>query len=465
MADDRAVDAELAEHRRGDLAGERALSAPSARSAPRPRRPCRPGAARRPPSDVNGGQTATSIAVEVRLAPPQLDAELGRLGRALVHLPVACDQHATPPGSRATPGNSFPSRSSREAPAARRGPVDASTRPISVSGADESRAADHWCARRPSRPLPRPPSCPRRSAAILKTPIGPFQKTVLAPAIARARTPRGSPGRCRARASRQAARRTGTTFGSASSANSAAATTSVGSSTVERERVLVAHLLGHLRRRSAPWSALPPRFSQHPELVLDLRPAGDEDERALDLAEQLAQLLELALEQEPRVGREQLRDADRRRARGAPSRTRRSRTGRGRRRARGRVSGSFFVSPGIEARVLEHADAFVRAAAPGAGPRPASSRTRGSSPFAAGRDASRRRPRRPRAPSSSSSVGSEARIRVSSATRPSSSGTLRSRSVDEDARLPRRVGAAYGFVGQAGKRSAGGLAWNAEVKT
>src|SRR4029450_13743507 len=74
---------------------------------------------------------------------------------------------------------------------------------------------------------------------------------------------------------------------------------------LERERVLVAHLLRHL----APDQhavGLAAAALEHPELVLDLRAARDEDERALDLAEQLAQLLELALEQEPRVSRKEL---------------------------------------------------------------------------------------------------------------------------------------------------------------
>ena len=48
------------------------------------------------------------------------------------------------------------------------------------------------------------------------------------------------------------------------------------------------------------------------ELVLDLRPAGDEHEGAIDRAEQLAELLQLALEQQPGIGGEKLRDGHRR---------------------------------------------------------------------------------------------------------------------------------------------------------
>ena len=50
--------------------------------------------------------------------------------------------------------------------------------------------------------------------------------------------------------------------------------------------------------------------AQDAELVLDLRPAGDEDERPLDVAEEPAELLQLALEEQARVGGKQLGDAD-----------------------------------------------------------------------------------------------------------------------------------------------------------
>ena len=82
----------------------------------------------------------------------------------------------------------------------------------------------------------------------------------------------------------------------------------------EAERVLVAQLLGHL----APDEhhiGLPAEVAQDAELVLDLGAAGDEHEWALDLAEELAELLELTLEQQACVRRQQLGDADRRRVR------------------------------------------------------------------------------------------------------------------------------------------------------
>ena len=104
-----------------------------------------------------------------------------------------------------------------------------------------------------------------------------------------------------------------------------------------------------------------PEVDEHAELVVDLRAAGDEDERPLDVAEQPAEHLELLLEEKAGVRREEVRDALGRRMRsvsraervvhveihpvGEPLRA---------------VSGSFAVSPGIEARVLEHLEAVVR---------------------------------------------------------------------------------------------------------
>ena len=83
---------------------------------------------------------------------------------------------------------------------------------------------------------------------------------------------------------------------------------------VEVERVLDAHLLGHLaadqdRVRAAA------EVLQHAELVVDLRAAGDEDERPLDVAEQRAEMLELREQEQPGVGGQQLRDALGRRVR------------------------------------------------------------------------------------------------------------------------------------------------------
>ena len=77
---------------------------------------------------------------------------------------------------------------------------------------------------------------------------------------------------------------------------------------------MVTQLLGHLAADEHRVGAAA-EVAQHLELVLDLRAAGDQHERPLHLAEQLAELLQLALEQQARVGRKQLRDPDRGRVR------------------------------------------------------------------------------------------------------------------------------------------------------
>ena len=96
------------------------------------------------------------------------------------------------------------------------------------------------------------------------------------------------------------------------------------------------------------------------DLVGDLGAAEDRGERPLGVLEQLGEHLDLALHQEPGVGRQQLRDADRRgvRAVSGPERVVDVDVGVGReRRGEGRVVLLFLD---VEAEVLEHA-----------GPRPA----------------------------------------------------------------------------------------------
>ena len=105
----------------------------------------------------------------------------------------------------------------------------------------------------------------------------------------------------------------GTTFASASASNAAAATTSVGSLT-GTSIGLGADLLGHLAADEDDVGPLG-EAAEHADLVLDLGAADDRDERPRRLVEQLAELLELALEQQPRVRRQQVRDALGRRVR------------------------------------------------------------------------------------------------------------------------------------------------------
>ena len=128
---------------------------------------------------------------------------------------------------------------------------------------------------------------------------------------------------------------------------------------LELERVRLAHLLRHLPADQHLVGAAA-EVAQHAELVLDLRAARDQHERPLDLAEQPAEHLQLLLEQEPGVRREQVGDADGRRVRAV-------------RRAErvvdvevaavgelAREPGSFARLARVEARVLEHLDALVR---------------------------------------------------------------------------------------------------------
>ena len=173
-------------------------------------------------------------------------------------------------------------------------------------------------------------------------------------------------------------------------------------------------------------SARPPRFCEHAELVLDLRAAGDEHERPLDLAEQAAEVLELGEQEQPRVGGQQLRDAL---GRGVRAVRRAERVvdvevAAVRELAReGRVVRRLAR---VEARVLEHLDALVRRAAR-AGARAtgaiAERRVLALRPAEVRADA-RPPPRRARAAARASAArrGSACRRRRA----PSSSGTLRS---------------------------------------
>ena len=163
---------------------------------------------------------------------------------------------------------------------------------------------------------------PSANGSHSKTPIGPFQKTVFAARIRRAKSARESgtdvepEPAVRERVERRHLRlRVGL---------ERARRDDVGRQhDRERERVLVAQLLGHLAADEHLVRAAA-EVLQHAQLVLHLRAAGDEHERPLDLAEQASEVLELREQQETGVGGQQLRDARRsRRARGGPSRTRR----------------------------------------------------------------------------------------------------------------------------------------------
>ena len=130
----------------------------------------------------------------------------------------------------------------------------------------------------------------------------------------------------------------------------------------EVERVLVADLLGHLAADQHRVGAAA-EVLQHAELVLDLGAAGDEHERALDLAEQLAELLELRSQQQPGVGGQQVRDALGRRVRAVRGAERVVDVDVAAAASSRANSGSFFVSRGLKRVFSSTRIAFVAAAA------------------------------------------------------------------------------------------------------
>ena len=163
---------------------------------------------------------------------------------------------------------------------------------------------------------------------------------------------------------------------------------------LEVERIVVPQLLGHLAADDHRVGSAA-QFAQHAELVLDLRAAGDEHERPVDVAEQAAEVLELGLEQQAGVGGQEAGDALRRRM-GAVRRAERvvdvevppvrQLT---------RVHRVVRRLAGVEARVLEDGDAVVGQQLAGAGPRPAPSRTPGRGLSGAPGASRQQSPRRP----------------------------------------------------------------------
>src|SRR4051794_564517 len=259
VADNRARDAELEQHRRRHLPGEGAVCGPVHVL----------GEDRVPALD-RGGQR------DERRTEHRFDAvgrrerraELTRLARVLEHLPVAGDQlHA--PGITATPGSSLPSSSSSAAPP----PVEAhetrSSRPSSLSARIESAPPTTENASAPAT-ASATAFVPSAKGGHSKTPIGPFQKIVFAELTAAAKRSRVS-GPTSSPSQPSGSSSYGTTFVSASSANSEAATTSTGSSTSkpsgERSRSSSAIL-----PPTRTVSALPPRLRRTPSLSSTLAP-------------------------------------------------------------------------------------------------------------------------------------------------------------------------------------------------
>src|SRR5439155_6997344 len=127
--------------------------------------------------------------LELRVA--QAKTEIRSLGRALVHLPVAGNQHQSAPGMIVTPGSSAPSRNSSAAPPPVESHETLSTSPSSARARAESAPPTTECAvaEATASATAFVPSAKRGHS---KTPIGPFQKIVRASAMRSAKSSRVS---------------------------------------------------------------------------------------------------------------------------------------------------------------------------------------------------------------------------------------------------------------------------------
>src|SRR5436190_8570855 len=227
VADDRPLDAQLEEDLRRDLAGEGALVGPvHILSVDRV-------AALHCGAERSEGRAKHCLDGARRC---EGRAELPRLSRALVHLPVAGDQHrpilwasVKSGGIALIPGRSLPSRSSSAAPP----PVDAhetrSVRPSSFNARIESAPPTTENASAPAT-ASATAFVPAANRGHSKTPIGPFQKIVLdsessLPKRSRVSGPMSSPSQPPGRSSNAQ------TVDSAWASNDAAATTSTGNTT------------------------------------------------------------------------------------------------------------------------------------------------------------------------------------------------------------------------------------------
>src|SRR5205085_9659367 len=179
---------------------------------------------RPPPGAEHDGEDAHGGASDRKQEEPQSsDRRARRFGR------LACKRHGSTAGIAATPGSSFPSRSSSAAPPPVETHETRSVRPNSASARAESAppTTEYPSACATASATAFVPSAKRGHS---NTPIGPFQKIVRAPAIRSAKAsrvagPMSSPSQPSGSASY------GTTRASASASNAAAATTSEGSST------------------------------------------------------------------------------------------------------------------------------------------------------------------------------------------------------------------------------------------
>ena len=436
--DDRAVDAELAQHRRGDLAREGALSAPSARSA---------RDADSVPASACTPRRARCTAGRRRRRPPRSASRSARqnsrgLGRPLEHLPVACDEHVSS-GIAATPGSSLPSSSSSEAPP----PVETheirSASPRSLIARTESPPPTTVKpARRPAtaRATAFVPSANARPLEDAHRPV-PEDRLRGGDDAANASASRG---RCRGRASRRGARRTASTC-----------VLGVGG---ERRRGDDVGRQQHRRRRtgsrrgpprpssrrSAPRRPAPPRCWSTPSLSSTFAPPETITNGRSTSPSSLPRCASSSSEQQPRVGGQQAGDAL---GRGVRAMRRAEGVVHVEVAALGELAGEALVVlrlARVEARVLEHVgsrSSRQQLGEPRPRRAPSGTSARSSSVFGRPRCEQTRISRAP--PSSSScSVGSDARMRVSSATSPSFERDVEVGADQDD--LPVDVGVADG---------------------
>ena len=282
--------------------------------------------------------------------------------RPAEHLPVAGDQHPRDPRRTGSPP-----RRAAPCPRAARGSRRRPSRPTRRGRRGRARSA-----RAPSRRRRRPRTRPAFAATASATAFVPSANArpledahrAVPEDRARLRDPlgearRASRARCRARASRPGARRPRRRATRRPPRTRPRATTSTGSSTSKSSGFSPRSSSAILPPMSTV-SARPPRLLQDAELVLDLRAAGDEHERPLDLAEQAAEMLELGEQQQSGVGRQQVRDGL---GRGVRAVRRAERVVDVEVAAVGELAREALVVlrlARVEARVLEHVDALVR---------------------------------------------------------------------------------------------------------
>ena len=235
------------------------------------------------PSEAKGGQTAMSIPVNSssrRLSSMQNSAvSAGPL--YIFQLPAISIYVLR---YRSHSRQFFPFQELEGSSAAGRGPVDLVDEPQFGQRADRIGAADDG-VRVALRPLLQRTSCPRRSAATRRRPSG-RSRTRSSRRRSSSQTPHASPARCRARANRREALR-----------SEPPSTPRPRRTRPPRRRRSAARPERRAGSRRAPVRPSCRRSArgrpgrqvlEHAELVLDLRAAGDEHERPLDLAEQFA---------------------------------------------------------------------------------------------------------------------------------------------------------------------------------